>query len=391
MEFRASMTFLHQQHDYLMKELARISACLDNLSAKKARLDSTLGQEAPIARPRKRKLKQDRFRTNKSISCIQTEQNVLLENLREVEGRIQGWQNAWHQAAMLRAMPSFHYPWAWVSPFAHWYPAANIPPGMSIDLTSMAPHSPQWFPNYDNGLLQFDHSQPEEPFRYPHEILPREGESTTSETSRPDSGFSEPAMYMMPFDLPINYDPSDHVYSHELFITPQQQPVPQPTLVTSPAQTVVPAQIFAPPPSSFRRLDSLVSPHTIAPTSPSAPLTAICSSVSFASSSATANDDLDTPTQPQHTRRYSEAAVQLIERRLSEQAEQRKSLPGQGQGQGRGHARNKSSGNFSMRSVGSGGSSTYSPITPRQGARASLAAVREGTAGAEEAGRMWLD
>ena len=352
MDSSGSITVLYQQYAYLTSDLARVNSALSSLASKKAQLDRLLEGEPSLLRAKRRKTKQNRFLTTKSLEKVQREQRHLVQNLRATE------------AEMSRVMVQYQYNVAWVPTHMQHYPTSTyVHPEMSVDITNRDYNAePQWPANWNYATMHLDQASTAQDFTYPRETGQPETESMDSLPSRPDSGFEEPAMFMMPFDLPINYDASQHVYSHEMFL-PQgiqdQRPAAAPQ-----AGTVIPNQIFPPPISAMpTRVEDLVSPRTI-------------SELQHADPQPEERQDV-TESLPAN-RRYSEAAVQMIERRLSEK--QHKSR----------HQRHKSSGNFSTGSGVSISSSTYSPVVPKEEHRTSVAAIAEGLMGALDAASEWL-
>ncbi|KAF2240099.1 hypothetical protein EV356DRAFT_495974, partial [Viridothelium virens] len=364
----APQLVLHQQHTYLSSELVRVNHVLGSLASKKTRLDRLLNEaDTSLVRTKKRKMKQARFLTNKSFEKAQREQAVLRENLNATETEIRAWQ----EAETSRFVAQYQYNMPWVVPQTQYFPesAHNFSGTSTAAIGAAQCYEPRWFRDWNTASLELEQATTSQDFTYPQEIAQSTHDSTDSISSKADSGFEEPPMYMMPFDLPINYDASQHIYAHEIFYQPPTQ-VQAPTV--PPPGTVVPNQIFGPPVSALPSTqEDTVSPRTNAHLQ-SAP-------VHFPSHVLdTAPQSLQEEAESHHRRRYSENAVQIIEHRLSEN--QNKSR----------HSRNKSSGQFSTRSRVSIGSSLYSPTTPMQGHRASLIEILEGRAGALNAEMDWL-
>ena len=369
MDPHSSIAVLYQRHAYLIGELARVNNEIDVLEKKKGRLDQLLEGDVSLLRVKRRKMKQSRYITNRSLQKVQREQTVIIENVRATEAEMTAWQ----VAGVNRLMAQYQYSTSWASPYLQYFPLSAQPClGTAFDIEKVTRNSePQWPPNWDHAMMQLDEASMVQDFSYPQNTARSEAESG-SVSSRPDSGFEEPPMYMMPFDLPINYDASQHVYSHENFYqaAPQVRAAPMP-----PQGTVVPRQIFSPPVSAMPRLlEEMISPRTT--TQPqSAPLPA-----TSGASNGLGTEPQDTTEPAQHKRRYSEAAVELLEHRLSGS-----------ENNGRKHSRNRSSGNLSDQSRWSISSSAYSAATPTQGQRASLNAIEEGQMGAASAEVQWLE
>ena len=359
------MVSSYQLQSYLIGELERINYAISSLESKKARLDRVLEHNDALTRKQKRKMKQSLYLTVKSLDNVRREQTMLVQNLHGIETEIRGWQ----QAEMSFLMAQSQYNSFWAPPQIQYYlPAIYPQPNATVDISREARGSePQWLPDWDNAMMQLDQATLVQDFTHPQETVQPEVESTESVPSRPDSGFEEPPLYMMPFDLPINYDASQHVYAHELFYQPGSQA--QPPIIPQPG-TVIPSQIFAPRVSAMPvTLDDMVSPRTT-----EQPYTAPLLPGNLA------HDDIKHDPQAmarpsRHTRGQSEAAVELIERRLSESQNMSR------------HMRNKSSGDVSVKSEGS---STYSPAAYMQGHRASLSQVEQGEICAANAEVEWL-
>ncbi|KAI9668049.1 MAG: hypothetical protein M1821_000869 [Bathelium mastoideum] len=298
----ASITVLYQRHAYLVGELARVNGELGDLASRKAQIEQRLESDTSLLCVKKRRLKQDNFLANKSLQKTEHEQAILYENMRITEAEMLAWQVA--ENDRLTAAQYHQYDLSWTLPHMQYYPSSADPQSTTIvDLANVARNSePQWPPNWDHAMMQLDEASLAQDFTYPHETLTLETEMAASAPGRPDSGFEGPPLYMMPFDMP-NYDASQHVYSHEGFYRPEfsnsSVPPPQPG-------TVAPNQIFPPPVSAMPNLldEEMVSPRTtIHPQSDP--------------HSTTAGETAEPK------RRYSEAAVQLIEGRLNSKSHSR--------------------------------------------------------------------
>jgi hypothetical protein len=157
-------------------------------------------------------------------------------------------------------------------------------------------------------------------------------------SSSPDSGFSEPALYAQPFDLDLSQDQSNHTFSHELqhplplAINTQvinQTPPPPHTTPLSPS-----AEDFTPKASHTNLISPLATPFSPVvftkanPPGPSAPINSnpLFTQPTWSSPLSWSEqvDEAMTPVSPtakveegkQEKRRYSVAAVELIESRL---------------------------------------------------------------------------
>jgi hypothetical protein len=157
----------------------------------------------------------------------------------------------------------------------------------------------------------------------------------------PDSGFSEPALYAQPFDLDLSQDLSSHTFSHEI-----QHPLPlsintQVVNQTQPVIQITPlspsAELFTPTPKATHTkaispLAPPFSPFVFAKANPPSPSKPINSRPLFTqpvwSSPLEWSEQVEevvTPISPTSKveegqqgfkRRYSVAAVELIESRL---------------------------------------------------------------------------
>ncbi|KEQ73757.1 hypothetical protein M436DRAFT_44576 [Aureobasidium namibiae CBS 147.97] len=162
-------------------------------------------------------------------------------------------------------------------------------------------------------------------------------------SSSPDSGFSEPALYAQPFDLDLSRDQGDHTISHEL-----RHPLPLPLIINTrvaeqkpPPVRVTPlspsADNFTPTPkTTYAKATSPLappfSPFVFAKANPPSPSKPINSKPLFTqpvwSSPNEWSEQVEeamTPVSPtarveegnrESRRRYSVAAVELIESRL---------------------------------------------------------------------------
>ncbi|CAD0097467.1 unnamed protein product [Aureobasidium mustum] len=180
--------------------------------------------------------------------------------------------------------------------------------------------------------------------------LQHEDSTPTQETyqhqarlSSPDSGFSEPGLYAQPFDLDLSQDQTDHVFSHELqhalplIIDTQlagQTSTPTRTTPLSPS-----ADDFSPTPKASHKamispLAAPFSPFVFAKANPPGPDSPINARSLFTQPVWTSPfdwseqvDEEMTPVSPMarsedkdskkgHKKRYSVAAIELIESRL---------------------------------------------------------------------------
>ncbi|KAL9089443.1 MAG: hypothetical protein Q9165_005764 [Trypethelium subeluteriae] len=367
MDPRAAPQVLHQQHAYLLSELVRVNHALGSLASKKTRLDRLLDEaDTSLVRMKKRKMKQARFLTNKSLEKAQREQAILGENLSATETEIRAWQ----EAEMSRFVALHQCNMHWLLPQMQSYPESSHSfSGTSTEAVGTAQcYEPRWLRDWNTASLELQATTSQD-FVHPQEVVQSTPDPPESISSRADSGFEEPSMYMMPFDLPINYDASQHIYAHETFYQPPAQ-IQASTMPQS--GTVVPNQIFAPPVSATSaEEDDPLSPRTSThPQSAPVPSTARVLDA--------LPEDLQANVESPQKRRYSEYAVQLIEHRLKDTRNKSR------------HSRHKSSGQFSTRSGLSTSSSAYSPTTPTQGNRTSLAGILKGQAGAMSAEMDWL-
>jgi hypothetical protein len=155
-----------------------------------------------------------------------------------------------------------------------------------------------------------------------------------------DSGFSEPALYAQPFDLDLSQDQSNHVFSHELQyprplaintqVVNQSPPTPHSTILSPSAEDLTPTSN----PTHTKLISPLAhpfSPVVFTKANPPSPSRPINSNPLFTqpiwSSPLSWSEQVDeamTPISPtgkveegtQEKRRYSVAAVELIESRL---------------------------------------------------------------------------
>ncbi|KAI4720281.1 hypothetical protein E4T48_03517 [Aureobasidium sp. EXF-10727] len=161
--------------------------------------------------------------------------------------------------------------------------------------------------------------------------------------SSPDSGFSEPALYAQPFDLDLTQDQSDHTFSHELQhpppLTINTQMLHQPPTLIHTTLTNVSAQDFTPTPKASHKaispLAAPFSPFVYAKANPPDPALPINSKPLFTQPtwsspldwSEQVSEEISPVVSPKaeveeqeagkgFERRYSVAAIELIESRL---------------------------------------------------------------------------
>lgn len=185
---------------------------------------------------------------------------------------------------------------------------------------------------YDNALDAYI-----EPLLQSQTNAGREVPSHQPRSLTPDSGFAEPAFYAHPFDLDLTQDTSTHVFSHQL-----QHPTPLDSKTTTVSDTILKptADAFTPTPVTSRAVFKDISPLA-APFSPfpfakaNPPVSDVPLNVKplFQPPRWSSMDSQDgvvveaTPISPTaavglesaglgHKRRYSIAAIELIENRL---------------------------------------------------------------------------
>lgn len=107
---------------------------------------------------------------------------------------------------------------------------------------------------------------------------------TNTDGSGADSGFHGPAMYAQPLDLDLSYQEPQHLFAHEMLATPPQNAAPEYMGYAIARTPAVPASIEA-------------------------------SAATFGSPTTATFNEVRSE-RKKHERRYSEAAIQLVELRL---------------------------------------------------------------------------
>lgn len=197
---------------------------------------------------------------------------------------------------------------------------------------------------------------------------------------RRDSGFDEPPLFAHPFDLDTTMNTGSHVFAHEMMVSPMSTvpvaPLMAPTILAPTPATTASPEPATPTPASGRTtptLDPTADEFNYAPPVPTVPETKAKRKITFAvdttlTSGAIAerSPDLD-PSAPtfsptteagkqnnnaKHKRRYSEAAISIIENRLRDKNNQQPQAPW-------GVKKNGGEGNYSKEGSGGAGGNVY--------------------------------
>lgn len=274
----AFLSLLWRQQQYLLNQIQSSFRYGERLQRKHDRFQCA-GSNADSTRTLRKRAKWNASRARKAIRENETERWNLYEHLRMCQNQLLMTQHA----AMVDNAALFGTELGIGMPLQ----GSQAWPTLLWDVTSpVHPSVPQ-----EEALPQ-EHP---DPAQTPSATAARRDQSPVSHAPSTDSGFHEPPLYAQPLDLDLGYESPEHVFAHELLFPHERLDGTPPPASKKPA----PVPLTAGPTTR----EAASAPTDLDPTAPE-----------FVSPASPTEFER---AQKRAGRRYSEAAVQLLEYRLA--------------------------------------------------------------------------